>query len=306
MSISAVALLLSGCQQQGSQGGISGFFYKLFGIPLQNIMLHMANSLGKNGAGYAIIIVTLVVRLILMPLMLKQQKGMLEQQHKIQQITPQLKLVQNAMKDSRVTPEKQMKLVNLQSQVYSKNNMKMMGSVGCLPLLIQLPILWAIYGAVANSKALSAATFYGISLGKTSIVLAIIATILTIIQSAISLIGVSEDQKKVMKSTMIIGPVMTIFFSLSFHGAIALYWTAGNLIMVFQQLIVTFIMQPRVKARINQELDEHPITQVVTEEILNQILSDVASDIPKSKSQNSETSLEEELRKKNAGKQKRD
>lgn len=265
-------------------------------------MIHTAHMVGgDNSAGWGIVIITVVVRLILMPLMLVQQNKSVRQQEKMARLQPQMKLIQAAMKHKGITPEQQMTLSGWQRELYSKNEMSLTGGIGCLPLIIQLPIMWGIYQAVFYSPQLAHSTFFGISLSQKSVVLAIIATIFTVIQGYISLIGIPEEQKKTMQSMMIFNPIMTLFFSLSFSGALALYWAAGNLVMIIQQVIVTFILTPSVKKHVADELKDKPVEVVVTKEKV--------ADLFNTNSGNSTTSqakkeLHQDLRNRNKGKQK--
>ncbi len=301
------ALVLSACGATNNpnvapHSGIYGWVYQWLGRPLQNIMIHTAHMVGgDNGAGWGIVIITVVVRLILMPLMLVQQNKSVRQQEKMARLQPQMKLIQAAMKQKGITPEQQMTLSGWQRELYSKNEMSLTGGIGCLPLIIQLPIMWGIYQAVFYSPQLAHSTFFGISLSQKSVVLAIIATIFTVIQGYISLIGIPEEQKKTMQSMMIFNPIMTLFFSLSFSGALALYWAAGNLVMIIQQVIVTFILTPSVKKHVADELKDKPVEVVVTKEKV--------ADLFNTNSGNSTTSqakkeLHQDLRNRNKGKQK--
>ncbi|KRL38745.1 preprotein translocase subunit yidc [Lactobacillus helveticus DSM 20075 = CGMCC 1.1877] len=301
------ALVLSACGATNNpnvapHSGIYGWVYQWLGRPLQNIMIHTAHMVGgDNSAGWGIVIITVVVRLILMPLMLVQQNKSVRQQEKMARLQPQMKLIQAAMKHKGITPEQQMTLSGWQRELYSKNEMSLTGGIGCLPLIIQLPIMWGIYQAVFYSPQLAHSTFFGISLSQKSVVLAIIATIFTVIQGYISLIGIPEEQKKTMQSMMIFNPIMTLFFSLSFSGALALYWAAGNLVMIIQQVIVTFILTPSVKKHIADELKDKPVEVVVTKEKV--------ADLFNTNSGNSTTSqakkeLHQDLRNRNKGKQK--
>ncbi|ALI52213.1 membrane protein insertase YidC [Lactobacillus helveticus] len=302
------ALVLSACGATNNpnvapHSGIYGWVYQWLGRPLQNIMIHTAHMVGgDNSAGWGIVIITVVVRLILMPLMLVQQNKSVRQQEKMARLQPQMKLIQAAMKHKGITPEQQMTLSGWQRELYSKNEMSLTGGIGCLPLIIQLPIMWGIYQAVFYSPQLAHSTFFGISLSQKSVVLAIIATIFTVIQGYISLIGIPEEQKKTMQSMMIFNPIMTLFFSLSFSGALALYWAAGNLVMIIQQVIVTFILTPSVKKHVADELKDKPVEVVVTKEKV--------ADLFNTNSGNSTTSqakkeLHQDLRNRNKGKQKR-
>lgn len=65
-------------------------------------------------------------------------------------------------------------------------------------------------------------------------------------------------------------PAITFFISLFAPAGLALYFLAGGIIMVIQQLITTFIIMPRVKKRIDQEIKEKPIVTVVTKEMFTQ------------------------------------
>lgn len=305
-TLGILALVLSACSSSKSgqatkPGGIYGFFYQYIGLPLQHIMLQMAHALGSNGAGWAIIIMTFVVRLVLMPLMLYQQKKSIEQQEKTARLQPQMTLLQKAMKHENITQEQQFTLTGWQRDIYKKNNLSMTGGIGCLPLLIQFPILIGIYDAVYYSKALSAATFYGIPLSKRSIVLAIVATLLTVVQTWISTIGIPEQQKKTMQTMLWMNPLMTLFFSISFPSSIALYWAAGNLVLLVQQLVITFMLQPKVKANVEQELQNTPIVEVVTQEKIDQLFNQAAKSAKNTKN----AQLHNDLRNRNKGKQHR-
>lgn len=220
LTLLAVAtLVLSACGATTDphvvpHSGIYGWVYQWLGRPLQNIMIQTAHMIGgDNGAGWGIVIITVVVRLILMPLMLVQQNKSVRQQEKMARLQPQMKLIQNAMRHKGITPDQQMTLSTWQRELYSKNQVSLTGGMGCLPLIIQLPIMWGIYQAVFYSPQLAQSRFFGISLSSKSVVLAIIATVFTVIQGYISLIGIPEEQKKTMQSMMIFNPIMTLFFS---------------------------------------------------------------------------------------------
>lgn len=301
------ALVLSACGATNNpnvapHSGIYGWVYQWLGRPLQNIMIHTAHMVGgDNSAGWGIVIITVVVRLILMPLMLVQQNKSVRQQEKMARLQPQMKLIQAAMKHKGITPEQQMTLSGWQRELYSKNEMSLTGGIGCLPLIIQLPIMWGIYQAVFYSPQLAHSTFFGISLSQKSVVLAIIATIFTVIQGYISLIGIPEEQKKTMQSMMIFNPIMTLFFSLSFSGALALYWAAGNLVMIIQQVIVTFILTPSVKKHVADELKDKPVEVVVTKEKVADLFNTTSGN---STTSQAKKELHQDLRNRNKSKQK--
>lgn len=106
------------------------YIYKFFGAILNAIYGVIPNF------GWAIIIFTVLVRVLLLPLMIKQQKSMVN----MQKIQPELlKLQKKYANDQQKLNEETMKL-------YQKYDVNPMG--GCLPLLIQMPILLAVYRVI--------------------------------------------------------------------------------------------------------------------------------------------------------------
>ncbi len=213
-----------------------------------------------------------------------------------------MRLIQEALKKPGLTQPQQMQIRQLQMRVYKENNMSMMGGMGCLPLLIQLPIMMGIYQAVAYSKELAASSFFGISLGQRSIILTIIATLLYVVQGYLSMVGIPEEQKKAMQMTLILSPAMTFFISISAPGALALYFLVGGLIAILQQLITTFVIMPKVKRDVAAELNERPLKVVVTQETIDNILNTTSSS---NSTPEANKDLHQDLRARNAGKQKR-
>lgn len=275
----SLVLVLSGCAKidyaamKPPTGFGYGTIYQIFGHPLQNLMLWVSEKMGgANGAGWGIALVSFVVRLLLLPLMLRQSSKSTKQQEKMKVLQPQMTLVQNAVKTPGISQDQSMKLNALTMQIYKENNMSMMGGIGCLPLLLQMPIMMGIYQAVIYSKDLFQASFFGINLGNPSMLVTIIATGLYVIQGFMMTIGLPADQKKMMQMSMIMSPMMTFFISVSAPAALALYFLVGGIIIIIQQLIVTFIITPKVKKDVDRELQDSPMKEVVTPEIIADIL----------------------------------
>ncbi|MDK6528500.1 YidC/Oxa1 family membrane protein insertase, partial [Klebsiella pneumoniae] len=79
------------------------------------------------------------IRFVLLPLMLSTSKKSTIQQEKVSRLQDQFKLIQDALKDRSLTPDKQMQISQLQQKVYRENNLSITGGIGCLPLLVQFP-----------------------------------------------------------------------------------------------------------------------------------------------------------------------
>ena len=309
--VAMLAVILTGCAayktgaNAAPKGGFFGLIYQFIGIPIRNIMLATENAIGgTNGAGWAIAIITAVIRFVLLPLMLSSSKKSTIQQEKVSRLQDQFKLIQDALKDRSLTPDKQMQISQLQQKVYRENNLSITGGIGCLPLIVQFPFMIGIYQAVAYSDALYKSSFFGVSLGKPSLLFAIVGALFYLAQSLLMLRGVSEQQQAAMQSTIFISPLMTLFISMSTPGALGLYFLVGGIIALIQQVIVTYIILPRAKAKIDAELKEKPMKVVVTKEIIDDIIGNDSDNSVNSS--DSTSSTEEELRKRNAGKQKRE
>ncbi len=120
--------------------------------PIANVLGHVYNMLfnGLYGVmnvgvlGFAIIIFTLIVKIILFPLMVKQQKSSI----KMQMLQPELEKIRNKYKGQKDQLSQQKMSMEMQD-FQKKNGINLMG--GCLPLLIQLPILYALFYIFQNA-----------------------------------------------------------------------------------------------------------------------------------------------------------
>jgi len=105
------------------------FLAKPFGV----LMEFIYNTLAFENYGVAIIIFTIIIKILLMPLQIKQQRSML----KTQEIQPELQELQRTYANDRN------KLAEEQQKLYAKHNISM--TAGCLPMLIQFPLIMALY-----------------------------------------------------------------------------------------------------------------------------------------------------------------
>ncbi len=92
--------------------------------------------------GWAIIALTVIVRMFLLPIMIRQLKASTIQQEKMQLIRPQMAEIQKRQKAAK-TQEEQAAVSQAMMALYKKNGISMTGGIGCLPLLIQMPIFSA-------------------------------------------------------------------------------------------------------------------------------------------------------------------
>ncbi|MTV81034.1 membrane protein insertase YidC [Secundilactobacillus folii] len=253
--LTTLALLLSGCVQRTKGGKPYGLVYDYLAVPGQHVMEWIANFLGHS-YGWAIIVVTVVVRMVLLPLMVRQLRNSTVQQEKIAAIKPQLTEIQARQKAAK-TQEEQAAAGQQMMQLYRDNGISMTGGIGCLPLLIQMPIFAALYAAIQYSPELSSSTFMGIALGKSSVTLAILSFLAYLLQGYLSMIGMPKEQRKAMRVTMVISPVMILFFTISTSAGLGLYFFIGGIFACIQTLIIN-LYRPRIRREIDEQMKKNP------------------------------------------------
>lgn len=268
--LTLMLLFLSGCvkmTQDASGKAIpdtGSFTYKVLVAPLDSLLKMIANLVGgDNRWGWAIILVTLIVRFIILPLGIHQSRQTMIQSEKMQYIKPQLDAVQAKLK-AATTQQEQLAAQQEMSAVYKENGVSMLGGMGCLPLLIQMPVFSALYTTARYSKNLQNASFYGIDLTKPAIIFVVLAGVFYALQSVVSMVGIPEEQKKQMRMMSIVSPLMIIMFSIGAPAGVTLYWVVGGFIACLQTYITNVIMKPRIKAQIQEEMKKNPPKVVVT------------------------------------------
>ncbi len=205
--------------------------------------------------GIAIILLTIVVKLILLPLTMKQTRSMMA----MQKIQPEIRKLQEKYKDDKERLSQEM------MKFYKENKVNPLG--GCLPLLLQLPIFIALYtvlrkylttppvlllgrifqSGLPNPQALAvkgsliqSASFLGISnLADTARAAGAAGYVL------IGLLALTTwySQKQVMtdprqKSMLYIMPLIMAFIAISLPSGVGLYWLTTNVLQILQQYLV--------------------------------------------------------------------
>ena len=129
-----------------SNNFIIGPIAAFFGVLMDAIYGIFSNSFGIQSLGLSIIVFTIITRLFMLPLAFKQQKSMQE----MQRIQPELKKIQEKYKDKK-DPSSQKQMQMEQSKLFHDHNINPMA--GCLPLLIQMPIIFALFNVLRNIPA---------------------------------------------------------------------------------------------------------------------------------------------------------
>lgn len=201
--------------------------------PLCRPMLQLLNLLKDltGSYGLAIILLTVIVKLVLWPLIHKGNKSM----RRMQRVQPQLKELKEKYKDNQQEFSRQM------MELYRKEKVSPFG--GCLPMLLQLPVFIALYSTLDSSVELRHVAFlWAQDLSRPDLVgptvfgiglhpFIIISTLLMVLQQKIMppMAGDPMQQKVMMYM-----PVIMLFFFYNFPSGLALYWTVNNVLSILQ------------------------------------------------------------------------
>lgn len=227
-----LAALLAGCTNinQPINAHSTGIWSQYFVYPLSEFIIFVAR-LFWNSYGIAIIITTLIVRLVLLPLMAKQVKS----SQAMQDLQPKIKAMQE--KYSSKDQQTQKKLQEAQMKLFQENHVNPLA--GCLPLLIQMPILFAFYQAIMRTEAIKGQSFLWFQLGSADpfYILPVVAALSTFLQQKI-MMGRMGNTNPQMAMMMYVFPLMIAIPALYFPSALALYWVVGNIFMIFQTYVI--------------------------------------------------------------------
>ena len=260
LSIMGVAMLLvlTGCVQiDKATGKPIGPVWDFLGAPMGEAIKYFATDKGL-GFGVAIIIVTIIVRLIILPLGIYQSWKATLHSEKMNALNHVLEPHQTRLKEA-TTQEEKLEAQQALFAAQKEHGISMFGGVGCFPILIQMPFFSAIYFAAQHTEGVSEASFLGIALGSPSWILIACAGILYYIQSLLSLHGVEDEtQREQLKKMIYMSPLMIVMFSIFSPASVTLYWVVGGFMMILQQFIVNYIIRPKLRKKVREEFAKNP------------------------------------------------
>ncbi|HBG16395.1 MAG TPA: hypothetical protein DDW93_06400 [Firmicutes bacterium] len=207
---------------------------------MASVLNYFQSVLGL-GWGMAIILLTIVVKVVLFPFSISQIRSM-EGMKKIQ---PQIKEIQEKYKKN---PEEQQRRM---MEVYKENKVNPLG--GCLPLLLQLPFLWALFGLLNNPEKFNIdftnAFFLTMDLAKSKyLVLGIISGLTSFLQQKMTTVANTDPSQS---SFMYFMPIFMGYITYTLKAGVGLYWVASTIIGILQQwLIAKFFIRenPQVES----------------------------------------------------------
>ena len=215
-------------------------FFSIIARPLFWVLKFFYSFFGNYG--WAIILITIVTRIPFIPLLNKSQKSM----KKLQEIQPKMNEVKEKFKKDPQRMQKEM------MELYKKHKVSPLG--GCLPMLLQIPVFFALYKVLLISIELRGAPFMlwitdlsapdtlfghipamlpligGFSLGPLPLLMG--ATMF--IQQKMTPSSMDPRQAKMM----LMMPVIFTFMFLNFASGLVLYWLVNNILGIIQQFFV--------------------------------------------------------------------
>lgn len=247
----------------------------IFLQPFFNLLIGLYNLIPGHDLGFAIIALTILVKLVLWPFTAMQIK----QQRALQSLQPKIDEIRNTYKDNKDEQGRQL------MALYSREKVNPASS--CLPLLIQIPIFIGLYRALSrvlgpidptllyhfvDNPGVVQTTFLGfVSLTKSSPVLAIAAALVQFLQSrqmikqtpaaivpppseVANKEGAKDESMAAImnKQMMYTMPILTAFIGFSLPAGLTLYWFVMSLLSVAQQWMIMRNLPPKMLPQLDK------------------------------------------------------
>ena len=246
---------------------ISNLFHIFFYNPIYNGLIFLVSYFSWMDLGMAVILMTVIVKLILFPL----TKSSIKTQIKVKEIEPEVEKIKEKYKDEKETQARKI------MEVYKNNEINPFASF--FLLLVQLPVLFALYFVfvrgglptvnmeilypfIDTSNILDHTVFLGlVDITQKSFGLAVLAGISQFFQIRLVMPEIKKKNGKEnnFKDDLVrnmqlqmkyIMPVFIFFIAYSFLSALALYWITSNLFMIAQELYIRKHIRKPVEAKV--------------------------------------------------------
>lgn len=223
-------------------------FHEIFYRPLFNLLIGLYNHLPRHDLGLAIILLTILIRFVFVPLSIKAQIS----QRRIAQLQPKLQELQTKHKEDKK------KIAEESMALYKEHKVNPLS--GCLPILIQLPVIWALYRVfiagfkegsltelyhfVHNPGVIKTLSFGFLDLAHNQPVMAVMAGVLQFLQAynamkMQSVAGASDNPALKMSRQMVyFFPIMIVFISWKLPAGLVLYWIVTTAFSLFEQMYI--------------------------------------------------------------------
>ncbi len=231
---------------------MSYLYHTLLYKPLFNLLVFFYNIVPGHDMALAIILLTIVIKLVLLPFSLQATRS----QKALQELQPKMQEIKEKYKDNK---EKQAQAL---MELYKKEKVNPLSS--CFPLLIQFPFLVAVFQVFRNGfkpesldllysfihrpESLNPYTWGGINLSQPVVAFAVLAGLaqywqtkmLSTQKPPVKSPGAKDESITAImnKQMTFMMPILTVFIGLSFPGGLTLYWLTTTVLMIIQQKIM--------------------------------------------------------------------
>lgn len=227
---------------------------------LTDVLKFLADTVGDWGL--AVIILTFIVRIIITPLMTKSTASTA----KMQVLQPKMMEIQERYADD---PERQMEEMR---KFQAENDFNPLG--GCLPMLLQMPIFFALFNVAKNVPANAsflnilpsismsvkdAVTTLGFPAAAPYVLFDIGFGVMTLLQMLMNIKNVPEEQRQQNIIMGVMMGAMMVWFGWSVPAAVLLYYVTSAIWQVIQQQVVTKRVIAKVKAETEAKMAEQPV-----------------------------------------------
>lgn len=229
---------------------MSAIFHVIFYQPILNLLVFLYNIIPGHDIGLAIIVMTVIIKLALLPL----SKQAIRSQKSLQNLQPKINELKKKYANNKEEQGRAM------MQLYKQEKVNPFSS--CLPLLIQLPFFWAVfrvfsdglsgksldlvYSFISRPEFINPVSLGLVNLSKPNVVLAVLAGAAQFWQAKMMIIkrpevrgngAKDEDMMAIMNKQMLyFMPILTVVIGVTFPGGLALYWLVTTLLTALQQL----------------------------------------------------------------------
>lgn len=218
-------------------------FFAIVGKPLFYLLRIINQHLSANW-GWDIVWLTVIINLVILPLRIKTMQSGL----KMQRIQPQMDAIKARYKSLKVTDPKRNDMNAEIMKLQKDNGVNMFG--GCIPTLIQMPLLFAFFGMLPKVVELRQAHWFWLPDLSAADPYHILPIVMVVSQFLVQFYtpspGVDPQQQKMMAFMM---PAVSGYMTWNYASGLALYWSVGNLISIATQQIMN-------RTSIGQEMRE--------------------------------------------------
>lgn len=183
--------------------------------------------------GWTIVLVTVIINVALLPLRITQIKSSM----KMQKVAPQMQSIQDKYKKYKLDDPRRQDMQKEIAALYKEHDVNPVG--GCLPLIIQLPFLFAFYTMLRNAFELRQANWLFLpdlsAPDHTHIIPIATIIMMVIMQRMMPTAGMSKEQQQMMN---LMTPVMFAVFTWSVASGLGLYIITGTIVSIVQQMIM--------------------------------------------------------------------